>query len=87
MDHLRMVSSNPPSDEASALGVALARLIDERGTNPNALAEVTRIPRSSVYRKIELKPETFTAFELFEIAKALGTKLSAIIREVEDSAA
>jgi predicted transcriptional regulator len=86
MDHLHMVSTNPPKDEASALGVALSRLIDERGTNPNALAEATHIPRSSVYRKIEQKPETFTVFELFEIAKALGTKLSTIIREVEESA-
>lgn len=82
-----MVSTNPPNDEASALGVTIARLIDERETSRNALADATGIPRSNVYRKIDQRPETFTARELFDIAKTLDTPLSAIIREVEELAA
>jgi transcriptional regulator with XRE-family HTH domain len=79
MDHRYMVSTNPPNDDPFGLGVAITTLMNQRDISRNALADAAGVPRSSFYRKIDQRPETFTARELFDIARALNVPLSELL--------
>ena len=79
MDDRSMVSTNPKNDHPFGLGVAITTLMQQRDISRNALADAAGVPRSSFYRKIDQRPETFTARELFDIAKALDVPLSELL--------
>lgn len=68
---------NPPAGlEQSALVTQnIYRLMDERGLNRLGLAKASGIDDSSLYRKLDRKPHTFTVEDLMGISDALGVNL------------
>ncbi|UYM26593.1 helix-turn-helix DNA binding domain protein [Arthrobacter phage Bauer] len=56
----------------------IEQALKNQGLNRNALADKSRIPKSTLYRNIE-QPEKFTGRELGQIAEALGLPLEALI--------
>ncbi|UDL14880.1 helix-turn-helix DNA binding domain protein [Arthrobacter phage Sarge] len=54
--------------------------LKSQGLNRNALVNMTRIPKSTLYRNIE-QPEQFKCSELGQIAEALGLTLEELIKD------
>ena len=57
------------------IGKAITDLATQKGLTQQAVAEAAGIPHRSFSRKVNHRPETFTAYELGGIAAALDITL------------
>lgn len=73
---------HPNSSWAAGIATNIVRLIEERKTSKHAVLLASGLPRSSFYRKLDQRPELFTAQELGSIAEVLGVTVAELVRTV-----
>lgn len=79
-----MGKTDPERTKDSALAALtqnIYRLMDSRGISRNRLAAEAGMDDTSFYRKLDRRPQTFTAEDLLGIANALGVAPSALWKE------
>lgn len=69
------MGQNYPESPEARLTQNIYRLADSRGITRNRLAELAGIDDTSLYRKLDRKPLTFTFDDILGLSDALGVSV------------
>jgi lambda repressor-like predicted transcriptional regulator len=82
VSRLGVYVSHMSNRKAAELATRIKAATKSAGLTTKALSDTTGIPYSTLNRKLDIKPETFTVQEITKISVALGVGFDTLLSEV-----